>query len=189
MSDEFCDYHAPSLTVERSHPNHWYNRAADLRASAGALWHSMNMDADQKVAQSLGLGPGYSMGVACWHVYHMLCGLAIEVVLKAVMSQRGIKIPEIHDLNNLAAMLGIDRTPHERKLLKFYSSAVVWSGRYPIPRKCSDEALRSFYDEAHAVLRKPLRQIGSLTLTSSSESTDWEHFHSLWCRFAEEFKF
>jgi len=42
----------PSLTEDQSHPNHWRNRPADLKASAGALWHAMG-----------------SQDTADWHCY------------------------------------------------------------------------------------------------------------------------
>lgn len=177
----------PTLTEERSHPNHWYNRAADLRAAAGSAWYAMQNDS--AAASSLGLPTGYSMGVACWPVYHMLCGLALEVLFKAVMAQRNMKIPEIHDLNNLASMLSLKRSEEERGLLKYYTSSVVWAGRYPIPRNCSDERLKNFYRESADVLMKPVKKLGSLVLRTSSGATDWENFHALWKRIANEFVF
>ena len=64
----------PTLAEERNHPSHWYNRASDLHASAGALWYVMKLK-DTEVVESLGLSAGFSMGVACRPVYHMLCGL------------------------------------------------------------------------------------------------------------------
>lgn len=179
----------PSLTEERSHPNHWYNRAADLRAAAGATWYAMEQDHKQGVAQALGLGEGYSLSIACRPVYHMLCGLALEVIIKSVMAQRGMKVREIHDLNNLATEIGVTRTQSERALLKFYTSSVIWAGRYPTPRNCSDEALRSYYQDASQVLTKPTKKFGSLQLRVSSGATDWDHFHALWLRFSNEFQF
>lgn len=189
MLDEPSDFRSPSLTEERSHPNHWYNKAADLRAAAGAIWHAMETDVEGKVAQSLGLPRGYSMGIACWHVYHMLCGLALEVIMKAIMAQRGLKVPATHNLSNLAGMLKIKLSSHERNLLKFYSSTLIWAGRYPTPKECSDDALRAFYDEANSVLRKPLKKVGSLTITVGTDATDWGNFHPLWLRLANEFEF
>lgn len=178
-----------NLSEERSHPNHWYNRAADLRATAGAAWYAIRGDQEHGIAASLGFSPGYSMDVACRPVYHMLSGLALEVIIKAVMKQRGSKIPEHHDLNNLASQIGFARTPHERRLLKFYTSSVIWAGRYPTPRNCSDEQLVRFFDEAGEVLTKPGKNLGTLRLRVASGATDWEHFHALWLRIASEFEF
>lgn len=66
MSDEFdADVwlaSRPTLTEDRSHPNHWYNRAADLRASAGAIWYSMSAQNKEAVSEELGFGSGHSIG-------------------------------------------------------------------------------------------------------------------------------
>lgn len=51
----------PTLAEERNHPNHWYNRAADLHSSAGALWYVMKLK-DNEVVESLGLSSDFSMG-------------------------------------------------------------------------------------------------------------------------------
>lgn len=59
----------PTLTEERSHPNHWFNRAADLHASAGALWYSMENDGRHGIGEELGFSKDFSMNVACYPVY------------------------------------------------------------------------------------------------------------------------
>lgn len=177
-----------SLTKEKSHPNHWYNRAADLRAAAGAVWHAMGED-DHRIAQALGMQPGYSMNMACVPVYHMLCGLSLEVIIKAVMACRGMTPPEIHDLNNLAGRIDFKRSTKEKSLLKYYTHAVVWAGRYPIPRNCSDDALRGFYGVATDALTKPTKKLGALTLRVGNEAANWDNFHALWRRIAMNFEF
>lgn len=179
----------PSLSEEKSHPNHWYNRAADLRASAGALWHAMKHDGQQSISESLGLGHGYSLSVACRPVYHMLCGLSLEVIIKAVLAYRRAKIPEIHDLNTLAGLIGMKPTMKEKDLLKYYTSSVVWAGRYPIPKNCNDESLQTFYDDARKVLVKPQKKSATLQFLVHNDATDWENFHSLWLKISSEFKF
>lgn len=62
MEDEYEGWLAsrPTLVEDRSHPNHWRNRAADLKASAGALWHAMGAQ-DAAIAEELGYAPGYRM--------------------------------------------------------------------------------------------------------------------------------
>lgn len=178
-----------SLTEEKSHPNHWYNRAADLHASAGSIWYGMHFDREQNIAKSLGLGDGFSLSIACQPVYHMLCGLSLEVILKAILAQRNQNIPEIHDLNDLAARVGIKRSPQEKNLLKYYTSAVVWAGRYPTPKNCSDQSLLNFYDDARKALFKPGKKLGNLQFLTHNDATDWENFHVLWLRISSEFKF
>ncbi len=136
MEDDYEGWRArrPTLVEDRNHPNHWLNRAADLKASAGALWHAMGSH-DAAIAQELGYGAGYSMSVACWPVYHMLCGLSLELIMKAVLVQRATpqKQVEIHVLNRLHSLLGFDLDDERKQLLDFYEASVVWAGRYPTP--------------------------------------------------------
>ncbi len=176
----------PSLTEDRSHPNHWFNRAADLRSGAAAVWYSMRIPSDE-LNQELGLPHGNSLSAACWPVYHMLCGLAIEVILKAVICQHKT-VPESHDLIHLARVAEISISENEKRLMGYYQRAVVWAGRYPVPKDCTDQKLHEFYDYANSVLCKPAGKLGALTLYRPSGAADWENFHRLWRRLAEHFK-
>lgn len=72
------------LVKRFSHPNYWFNHASDLRAAAGAVWFAMG-EQNEQVRESLGLDVGFSMNVASRPVYHLLCGLALEVLLKALL--------------------------------------------------------------------------------------------------------
>ena len=141
MEENYDDWLAnrPSLTEDRGHPNHWQNRAADLKASAGALWHAMGSQ-DAAIANELGYTPGYRMGVACWPVYHMLCGLSFEVIIKAVLVKRGTppKKIETHPFEKLHELLDMEMDDERKRLMAFYESALVWSGRYPTPRNPID---------------------------------------------------
>ncbi len=179
---DYEDYERPTLVEDRSHRNHWLNRANDLHASAGAIWLSMRSDNPKEVTDKLGLGDGFSMSTACFPVYHMLCGLALEVVMKAVLVSRGEQAPEIHDLNDLANLIGMKRNVNEKRILRFYQESVVWAGRYPIPRKANDQMLRQYWDLANKVLTKP-KPMGKetvLTFYVASGATSWDRFTGLY---------
>jgi len=180
----------PTLSQERSHPNHWFNRASDLHASAGAVWYSMGKQG-AVISEELGLGEGFSMNAACWHVYHMLCGLALEVIMKAVLVQRGIpaKQYETHSFTKLNKLLGIQPSSQETALLSFYECSLVWSGRYPIPRHVTDEKLISFYSLASDILTEPVNisSTSALEFRQASGTTDWSCFTSLWNKYADLF--
>ncbi len=197
MDDDFFDNlrlprERPSLTDELNHPNHWFNRSSDLRASAGALWFVMD-DKVEAVADRLGLEKGFSMGIACRPVYHMLCGLAIELILKAVIVQNGLKVPQSHDLNYLASQLSLILNPHEKNLLIFYKASIEWSGRYPTPAKCDDDSILKYWKLATEVLTKPMvpdtNKSGTPKFRTASDATSWTNFNTLWARVASEFKF
>lgn len=181
----------PSLTEDRSHPNHWRNRAADLKASAGVLWHSMGSQ-DAAIAEELGYAPGYRMGVACWSVYHMLCGLSLEVIIKAVLVRRGT-LPqkvETHSFVKLHEVLGVEMDDERKRLMAFYEAALVWSGRYPTPRNATDDKLLNYFDLANDILMKPLSmgEKTSIQLKVSSGATDWQCYSALWQSYADLFE-
>lgn len=193
MTDEIDgyddDYERPSLVEDRNHRNHWLNRANDLHASAGAIWYSMRSDNHQAVTEKLGLEEGFSMPTACYPVYHMLCGLSLEVLMKAVLVSRGESAPEIHDLNDLASLVGTKRNVNEKRILRFYQESVIWAGRYPIPRKANDQMLRQYWDLANKVLSKP-RAVGKesvFTVYVASGATAWEKYDALFRSYRELF--
>ncbi|WP_258381616.1 HEPN domain-containing protein [Pseudomonas syringae] len=105
MEEDFPEYEdyqrhqRPTLVDDKSHQNHWRNRANDLHASAGAIWLSMSNGRGHDAARELGLGEGFDMHLACSHVYHMLCGLSLEVAMKAALVSQGITPPEHHVLS------------------------------------------------------------------------------------------
>ncbi len=181
----------PSLADERSHPNHWYNRASDLHATAGATWYAMGAKSAD-VARDLNLPAGFSMSVACWPVYHMLCGLALEVIMKAALVQRGFTPTqyEQHGLNKLTRLLEIEPSPSDAKLLDFYNASLVWAGRYPTPRRATDEKIRDHWDLTSEVLTSscPNQGEGKINKRQSNSSTEWTAFTSLWLRYAALFE-
>lgn len=102
--------------------------------------------------------------------------------MKAVLVSRGESAPEIHDLNDLASLVGTKRNVNEKRILRFYQESVVWAGRYPIPRKANDQMLRQYWDLANKVLTKP-KNIGketALTFYVSSGATAWEKYDTLY---------
>lgn len=193
MEDDYEGWLAnrPSLTEDRSHPNHWRNRAADLKASAGAVWHSMGSQ-DSFIAEELGYAPGYRMGVACWSVYHMLCGLSLEVIIKAVLIRRGTPPQKIetHSFMKLHDFLGVEMDDERKRLMAFYEAALVWSGRYPTPRNASDDKLLRYYELADEVLMTPLPmgEKSTIQFKVASGSTDWQHYSALWSSYAGLFE-
>ncbi|AJB72406.1 hypothetical protein [Enterobacter hormaechei] len=175
-----------TITEQRLHPNHWFNRASDLRASAHVLWISME---SKDIQQKMGYGGGFSLEVACNPVYHMLCGLALELIMKAVVVQRSKKVPGIHDLNHLANLAEISVNPKRKELLKFYTAAIVWIGRYPVPVKCDDEKLKDYWSLATSVLTDRVKGHGNLNIRKRNGAADWDKFQALFNEIADEFDF
>ncbi|HET6805992.1 MAG TPA: hypothetical protein VFH59_11190 [Frateuria sp.] len=129
------------------------------------------------------------MALATRPVYHLLCGMALEVILKAVLAQRGQPIRAIHRLNNLADEVGLDRSDAERQLLRYYSEVLYWAGKYPTPKDPTDGKLTDYFALAVDTLtiRKPLTPGALLAQVISSGVDHWESFHALWQRAAALF--
>ncbi|CAJ2784190.1 MULTISPECIES: HEPN domain-containing protein [Burkholderia] len=180
----------PTLTEERNHPNHWFNRGADLHASAGALWYAMGNGVRQGIAERLGFSRDFSMSVACYPVYHMLCGLALEVIMKAVLVQRGQAFPKTHSLTRLAQSLGLTKTEDELALLRFFEQSILWAGRYPTPLNCSDDKLKSYWSLAGDVLTSPVKlsENSRVKMRTHNGATKWEKFSPMWLEIAAVFK-
>jgi hypothetical protein len=180
------------LVEQHSHPNYWFNRASDLRATAGAAWFSMSVN-PETVREALGLPSGFSMHVACRPVYHLLCGLALEVLLKGVLALRREQPPATHDLCVLADRVAIELSANERELLRYYSTTISWAGRYPLPKKPTEDKLRDYWDNAVDVLTTatPLAPGSFLRVARPSGADHWDAFHALYerietLRWAEE---
>ncbi|PUA30412.1 MAG: hypothetical protein B0W54_07935 [Cellvibrio sp. 79] len=195
MDDESFEIEAwlnsrPTLAEERNHPNHWYNRASDLHASAGALWHSMG-DGHANISRQLGLGDEFSLSVACYPVYLMLSGLALELIIKAVLVQRKIELKKIdnkHQLSELVRLLDIKPTRQELQVLKLYQENIVWAGRYPTPRTHIDEKLKQYWSLSSEVLTSPVEKFNTIELRQFNGATDWEEFTKLWRSYASLFR-
>jgi len=176
-----------TLLEDRNHPNHWFNRASDLRASAGAVW--IGMEADRVSAERLNLGSGFSMGVACTPVYYMLCGLALELIMKARLVQLGYTDKQFghHKLEKLVDQLQIVIQEEERRLLRFYEASMVWAGRYPLPRNATEQQVLDFWRLAGDVLTEAVPEITGIELRRGNDATSWENFHALWKKYAALF--
>lgn len=174
--------------AELKHPNHWFNRAADLHASAGAIWDAMSHE-PAAVSARLGFIDGHSMEIACHPVYMMLCGLSLEVVMKAVLACRGDLSDDLlhHDLCKLSLAVGRELTQQERDLLNYYQGALVWSGRYPVPRRSAQAGVYAHRQLGFETFTSPLAGF-SLELRVRNDTDSWENYSRLWHSYSSMFK-
>lgn len=161
--------------TRNSSPLWWFNKSSDLHASAGALW--LSMEVDNKDAIRLGLGKNFSMNVACWPVYQMLFGMAFELVFKAIMVAKKEQPDHIHNLEDLAHKTGIEFLNEELSILKVLTEAIIWDGRYPIPKK--KERLEKHFRHAGNIIHGTGKQEGA--------SLSWEDLDRIWGKGKQEF--
>jgi hypothetical protein len=166
---------------------YWSNKASDLHAAAGAIWHCMQDENSKNVATALGLGRGFSMPIATLPVFRMLCGMALELAFKAVIVSLGDKPPPKHDLLNLARLARVNKlTKREAGVLGLLTEYIIWDGRYPVP-KSSD-----FMEKQDALARKTLfraTRMTKLTVLSpiAPSPLSWEEFQKLWSKAWKEY--
>lgn len=134
----------------------WRNKADDLRLAAEAVWESRKQ------------GP----------VYLMLCGMSLEALYKAIAVVRGKEVQHSHDLLGLAARAGLRVDVSEEGALELLTAAIVWDGRYPVPRKWRH--LRGYRRLFHSVMSDRYLTASSVAILRPNSALDWEHFCRLW---------
>lgn len=92
------------------------------------------------------------MVVACRPVYHLLCGISLEVLMKGILAERGMTPPATHNLVSLACDVGLSLDDDDQRLFRYYQSTFIWGGRYPLPRDPTPDKLRDYWDNAIEVL-------------------------------------
>lgn len=166
-------------------PLYWFNKASDLRATAGLVWLGIKSKEADKMAEKLGLGKGFDFGVACFKPYHMLCGLSLELALKAIIVARKKDVPSLHNLNHLVDLAEVDYKKEELELMTVLSHFIVWGGKYPTPKEL---VKMEDYDYLIGKLFfRVKKQIGSLEIKEQYRSFDWETFCGLWEKVSDTF--
>jgi len=144
--------------MRKKAPLWWYDKSSDFRASAGALWLSMDDSQSTFYAEKLNLGAGFRMSVAVFPVFIMLCGMSLELIYKAISVAKGQKVEPNHRLCELAKSAGIKIDKKAEDYLKDLTEYIIWEGKYPVPK---DKNKESFF-------RQPNRII------------NWNSFNELW---------
>ncbi len=162
-------------------PLAWLNKSTDLRASAAALWASIDTETSKSVVArfdlGLGFGRGFRMSVAVPGVFHMLCGLSLELLYKAIIVSTGDSAPKGHNLSQLAQRAGIVVSKEDRGLLEILTEYIVWAGRYPVPQDVG------FWNKLLELRNKYLYRrvpFGKLQLQSGNDALSWDGFDRLW---------
>lgn len=165
------------FTRKKEIANYWFNKSSDLMGSAGALWTSRNKERSDSIVHELGLGEGYSMDAAVSPVYRMLCGMSLELIYKAIIVAKGNEIKPIHKLIDLASLAGVVVSDKDRGLLQILTEAVIWDGRYPVPKE------KQSMDRLHSLIEDCLydkKPFGPTYIMSPNNALNWDSFYQLW---------
>jgi hypothetical protein len=162
-------------------PQYWYNCSSDLRGSAAALLAASEPELSAVVANKFGLGAGFSIGIAGSAVYEMLCGMSIELMLKAIaVAQRKDVMPH-HRLIELAHHVGVSLAPNEEALLSVLTASIRWAGRYPVPKR------RKEWEDTKTIRSKALWEpVDALCdFKTYNGALDWKNVNALWTKLSE----
>ncbi len=131
--------------------------------------------------------PGRSEGrlraaraVALPSVYRMICGMSMELLLKTIIVARGKEPKSVHHLDELAADAGVVYTPEQLDLLKILSAAIIWDGKYPVPKKEEHWGELARLEHERLFDKEPLGDSG-LEILSGNAGLDWDSYSELWC--------
>lgn len=160
-------------------PLWWLNKSSDLRASAGALWLSMDEKQSDSIVEKLDLGTGFCMSVAVWPVYMMLCGMSLELLYKAISVAKGDPVQTKHNLIDLAHVAGVQTDEKSKAFLQLLTESVIWEGKYPVPK---DKQKESFYT-ANNLYNKVMYtkdRFHGCEIQKPTHALNWESFNELW---------
>jgi hypothetical protein len=110
----------------------------------------------------------------------MVCGMSMELLLKTIIVARGKEPETTHFLGNLADDAGVVYTPQQLDLLRILSAAIIWDGKYPVPKKEEHWGELARLEEERLFDKVPLGNSG-LEALSGNGALDWDSYSELWC--------
>ena len=163
----------------RENSTYWGNKANDLYIASEVLWKCIIVGPGEEIKTKLGMEGSGRLDVALPSVFRMLCGMAMELLLKTIIVAKGGEPKATHHLDELAVEAGVIFTPQQVGLLKILSRSVIWGGKYPIPKREQE------WNELVNLERELLFKRGSLgdtglTVYSRNDALEWESFNELW---------
>ena len=118
--------------------------------------------------------------------YYYNSGLAVELVLKAIAIARLMEFETTHRLNDLCKLIGLKLTKDQECTLELLSELVVWSGRYPVPKKEGQwDNYHDVVQEKH-IVREREGNVGK-TLANRDRFPTLQNFLILWEAFEAEY--
>lgn len=157
---------------------YWLNKSSDLHAAAAALWYSVDAEVSDPIVARFGLGSGFAMAAAVPDVFRMLCGMSLELLLKAILVSKRLDVPHKHDLVALAESAAVPLDDRDRGLYAILTECVRWDGRYPVSK-----TLDEFEDLAELeerLLTDVIGTSGRLVFRQGNDALSWDGFDRLW---------
>jgi HEPN domain-containing protein len=111
--------------------------------------------------------------------YYYNSGISLELALKALAITKSKEFETNHRIAELVSLVGLNVTKDQECTLELLSELIVWSGRYPIPKK--EGQWNNYHDvvqEKH-IVREREGNVGR-TLANRSRFPTVQNFLTLW---------
>lgn len=148
-------------------PENWMKRAIDFKEAAILI------------ARSDEYSPPFP--------YYYNSGIALELALKSIAIAKSKAYKANHRLNDLCTLIELNITKNQECTLELLSELIVWSGRYPIPKK--EGQWNNYHDvvqEKH-IVRESEGNVHRM-LADRDRFPTLENFLSLWKLCDTEYK-
>ena len=148
-------------------PKNWMRRALDFKEAAVLI------------AKSEEHSPPFP--------YYYNSGIALELALKSIAIAKSKDYEANHRLNDLCTLVGLNITKDQEFTLELLSELIIWSGRYPVPKK--EGQWNNYHDvvqEKH-IVRKSEGNVHR-TLANRDRFPSIENFLTLWKLCESEYK-
>ena len=119
--------------------------------------------------------------------YYYNSGLALELVLKAIAIAKLMEFEATHRLNDLCKLIGLKITKEQECTLELLSELIVWSGRYPVPKK--EGQWNNYHDvvQKKHIVREKEGNVGR-TLANRDRFPTLQNFSIIWKICEAEYK-
>ncbi len=112
----------------------------------------------------------------------MNAGYSLEQIIKCLLTQQGLEIPEGgggHDLPALSSAAKVKLSSHQRTTLEEFAEIIVWAGRYPAPTK--EGRWNNYQDiiiEKHIIRERKTEGARTSHLARANPATfpNWENY-------------
>ncbi|PKM29503.1 MAG: hypothetical protein CVV07_10435 [Gammaproteobacteria bacterium HGW-Gammaproteobacteria-11] len=148
-------------------PENWMKRAVDFKEAAILI------------AKSEEYSPPFP--------YYYNSGIALELALKSIAIATSKVYEANHRLNDLCTLVGLKINKDQECTLELLSELIIWSGRYPVPKK--EGQWNNYHDVVHEkhVVRESEGNVHR-TLANRDKFPTVEKFLTLWELCETEYK-
>ncbi|MGC1695001.1 MAG: hypothetical protein WA743_06975 [Pseudolabrys sp.] len=107
---------------------------------------------------------------------------SLELILKAILAQKGLPIPDGadgHNLRSLCVKAKVNISDKQMHTLELQTEEIIWAGRYPTPK--TEKRFDDFHDkiiEKH-IVRSATGNVTSVIANRETFPT-WENYLNIW---------